>query len=571
MAANISTLPPVFANRRRRVRHKVQTPAYVSFTAESKGLMLDLHEIVDISEDGIAIQCHAPLEVEKFVDLCLDLADCSEHIYTTGQVIWANESGRAGLRFSDLPAESLKRLREWLFANVMSGVANGEAEIAAFAASRNAAPPRPNYTDTLAAVAAVQRQVEALGSDFRAALKLIADSAKTLLHASGAAIALAESEPDFMVCRATSGPDAPPVGARLQVGSGFSGECVKSGLLLRSDDTEVDARVDRDSCRALGIRCILAAPVRANGKSIGLIEIFSPQPNAFSDADGKGLQRLAESVQAVADREARTKKLSPQQDDATDHFSPKPGSVLFAAAEVKRESKRENANAEPPHKSAIGISLPRYYLALLLCSAVTITFALGWRLAPWLHSDAAPWMQHKLQAPAKLPTVLASNAAPKSDGGSVPRPTPTVDSVSFDQLRSMAEKGDAAAQNALGLRYAIGDGVKLSEFEAVRWFNRAAEQGNVGAQSKLGSLYYSGRGVPQDLNRAYFWMVVASNGGDEASRALAPFVQARLSRAQASSIETQAGLWLQQHRPNAKPAAGQFKAPNTPTVAGIQR
>ena len=108
MAANTSTLPAGVSNRRRRVRHKIQAPAYVSFTAEPQGLMLDLHEIVDISEDGIAIQCHAPLEVQKFVDLCLDLADCSEHIYTTGQVIWANESGRAGLRFSDLPAESLK-------------------------------------------------------------------------------------------------------------------------------------------------------------------------------------------------------------------------------------------------------------------------------------------------------------------------------------------------------------------------------------------------------------------------------------------------------------------------------
>ena len=40
------------------------------------------------------------------------------------------------------------------------------AEIAAFAASRSAAPPRPNYSDTLAAVAAVQRQVEALAFNF---------------------------------------------------------------------------------------------------------------------------------------------------------------------------------------------------------------------------------------------------------------------------------------------------------------------------------------------------------------------------------------------------------------------
>ena len=64
------------------------------------------------------------------MDLCLDLADCAEHIYTTGQVVWSNASGRAGVRFSELSSESLSRLREWLFVNVMAGVANGEAEVA---------------------------------------------------------------------------------------------------------------------------------------------------------------------------------------------------------------------------------------------------------------------------------------------------------------------------------------------------------------------------------------------------------------------------------------------------------
>src|ERR1039458_917085 len=281
MAVMTSALQTVSPNRRRRVRHKIQTPAYATFTGESQGAMLDLHEIVDISEDGVAIQCHSPLELDKRVNLCLDLADCADHLYTTGRVVWSNASGRAGLRFSDLSSESVARLREWLFVNVMAGVANGDAEVAAFIGSRDATPPRPNYTDTLAAVTAVQRQVEALGSDLGGALQLIAGRAQTLVRASGAAIALADTYPDFMVCRASSGADAPPVGAPLQVGSGFSGECVKSGVLLRCDDSEVDVRVDRESCRALGIRSILAVPVRAGDKSIGILEVFSDHPDRF--------------------------------------------------------------------------------------------------------------------------------------------------------------------------------------------------------------------------------------------------------------------------------------------------
>ena len=300
MASINSAFPLVSPNRRRRVRHKIQTPAYATFTAESQGAMLDLHEILDISEDGVAIQCHSPLEVQRRVNLCLDLADCADHIYTTGEVIWSNASGRAGLHFPALAPESLTRLREWLFVNVMAGVANGETQIAALPDLLPDVAPRPNFTDTLAAVTAVQRQVEALGPDLARALKLIAERSHTLVRASGAAIALAESDPGFMVCRASSGQDAPPVGARLQVGSGFSGECVKTGILLRCDDAELDVRVDRESCRALGIRSILAVPVRVGQKSIGLLEAFSSQPNAFSETDGGVLQRLADTVLAAA-------------------------------------------------------------------------------------------------------------------------------------------------------------------------------------------------------------------------------------------------------------------------------
>lgn len=551
MAATNSMLPPAVSNRRRRVRHKIQTPAYASFTAQSQGAMLDLHEIVNISEDGMAIQCHSPLEAKAFVSLCLDLADCPQQIYTTGQVVWTNASGRAGLRFSELPPESLTRLREWLFVNVMSGVANGEAEIAAFNGARNAGPPRPGHTDTLAAVAAVQRQIEALGSDLASALQLIAQRAQVLVRASGAAIALADENQDSMICRASSGNDAPPIGARLQVGSGFSGECVQSGRLLRCDDTELDPHVDRESCRALGIRSILAAPVRVGQKPIGLIEAFAPRPNAFSEADARVLQRLSETIVTAANRAARAENLPPIGEPPAPVFKPT-ASVLFASVDDK-EVKTEPPS--PEERTAPGISLPRSLLIILICAAATISTVLGMVLAPWIQSEAAPWIQKKLRNRdrVQLATVLASTARPKSDAFAV-------ESASIDQLREMAQKGDAAAQNILGLRYATGEGVKLDESEAVQWFIKAAEQGYLPAQSKLGSIYYSGRGVPQDATRAYFWMVVARLSGDDASKTLSPFVRARLTRAQVTAIEFDADRWLQQHRPGAKPAAGQPKA-----------
>ena len=558
MAAINSSLSPAVANRRRRVRHRIQTPAYASFTAQSTGAMLDLHEIVNISEDGIALQCHTPLEVQKTVSLCLDLAECPEHIYTTGQVVWTHESGRAGVRFSELSSESLAHLREWLFVNVMAGVANGETEVATLTLAQDAAPPRPGYTDTLAAVGAVRRQVEALGSDFRRALQLIAERGQSLVDASGAAIALADADANSMICCASSGSDAPPIGARLQIGTGFSGECVKRSQPLRCDDSETDTRVDRNSCRALGIRSLLAVPVRVGENAVGLIEIFAPHPHAFSDADSAVLQRLADVVIEAAHRAARVENLpflKPVEKKAPIYQT---GNVLFTAPDKKEETTSESS----AEKNASGITLPRSHLILLVCAAATIMFALGWALAPWIQSEGAPWILTKLHSRSQdhLPTVLASSESPQLANPQPLSPSTTsIEATSFEQVLEVAQKGDVAAQNALGLRYATGQGVKLNEVEAVRWFTRAAEQGYVPAQAKLGSLYYSGRGVPQDVNRAYFWMVVARMSGDEASTTLGTLVRARLTRSQATAIEADAVRWVQTHHPNSKPAAGQLK------------
>ena len=558
MAAINSSLSPAVANRRRRVRHKIQTPAYASFTAQSQGAMLDLHEIVNISEDGIALQCHTPLDVQKTVSLCLELAECPEHIYTTGQVVWSHESGRAGVRFSELSSESLARLREWLFVNVMAGVANGETEVATLTLAQDAVPPCPGYTDTLAAVSAVRRQVEALGSDFRRALQLIAERGQSLVEASGAAIALADTDANSMICCASSGSDAPPIGARLQIGTGFSGECVKRSQPLRCDDSETDTRVDRNSCRALGIRSILAVPVRVGEIAVGLIEVFAPHPHGFSDADSTVLQRLADTVMEAAHRASRVENLPfLKRVEKKAPISPT-GSVLFASSNTEEEGRESS----PEEKNASGITLPRSHLILLVCAAATIMFALGWALAPWIQSDGAPWILSKIHSRGQdhLPTVLASSQSPQPVNPEPLSPfTASIEASPFEQVFEVAQKGDVAAQNALGLRYATGQGVKLSEAEAVRWFTRAAENGYVPAQAKLGSLYYSGRGVPQDVNRAYFWMVVARVSGDQASSTLATVVRARLTVSQANAIELDAGRWVQTHHPSTKPAAGQLK------------
>src|SRR5512137_496566 len=56
-------------------------------------------------------------------------------------------------------------------------------------------------------------------------------------------------------------------------------------------------------------------------------------------------------------------------------------------------------------------------------------------------------------------------------------------------FRPLAEQGDAAAQNYLGIMYATGRGVPRDDAEAVRWYRKAAEQGFTPAQRNLGIMY----------------------------------------------------------------------------------
>jgi GAF domain/Sel1 repeat len=547
MSAIAQVSPPVSPNRRRRVRQKVHAPAYATFNGDSHGEMLDLYEVLDISEVGLSIQFASPMTVGQEVDLRIDLSEATGQISTLARVIWSNSNGRAGLALPALNIPDLHRLREWLFLNAMAAAANAAASPHPF----SVVPPalRPNYTDVLTAATAVQREAESLGTDLEAILSLIVSRSQTLLRASGAAIALAEqnsaapvpnSISQIMVCRASAGESAPPVGTALQVGSGFSGECVRTGTTSRCDDCETDARVDRQSCRALGIRSILAVPIRTAENVMGLLEVFSAQPNAFRENDGTVLQRFAETVAAAVTRATRAEDSSVPPSSSPRPFTSAPGSVLFAYDPAEN---LQTKNLALDDYKLGGIRLPRAHLYLLMGAAATIALILGFMLAPWLQEKI------KTRDHASEHTVLASSQPPVSAPAA-----PAIESATLGQLRQFADNGDPAAENALALRYASGDGVRQDDSEAARWFTQAAEAGNVKAQAALGTRYWAGRGVPSSLTQAYFWSVLARASGDKNSKTFAEFLASHMTRQQAAAVEQQANIWYQQHLSNTKPS-----------------
>jgi TonB family protein len=290
----------------------------------------------------------------------------------------------------------------------------------------------------------------ALSADLALDLVLneIVEHARLATGATAAAIALARG--DEIVCRATTGANAPDLGVRLDVHSGLSGECVQSKKWQRCDDTETDSRVDAEVCRGLGVRSILVFPVVKEDELLGVCEIFSPRPNAFSDREIQTLEALSRSIVNNVDRAVDV--LSPP--------APVFASSLMAAiasppAEVESVERlhadavqvdpvpvepaqvdRPQATSEPPEVSlpaldfspAIATSSriqPRdHWMTVLTLAVIALALFLGWMMGYVRRPGGPARTKAKVSA-----TVPAAQAKPQestafSPSAAVPAPDP---------------------------------------------------------------------------------------------------------------------------------------------------
>ncbi|HKW27158.1 MAG TPA: GAF domain-containing protein [Terriglobales bacterium] len=286
--------------RRRCMRHRVHAPAFASFDGVTGGMVLDL------SEQGMSMQTAAPQKVTRPINLHLNLPDPVTNLETTGYIAWADAFGRAGVRFSELPEDARGRLNQWLATNAGAPSRTAPKLAVAEQVEKPAQPPNfheplaislepePASTQRAPQSTTVQYEFASLGPDLDAALRMIVKKLRSLTRAAGAAIALVQN--GKMVCRARTGLMAPPLGSPIDADSGFTSECLRGGKALRCDNSETDGRVDAETCRRLGLRSILAAPIQYERDIVGVIEVFSGDAFAFDEGDVAVLQRLAQTV-----------------------------------------------------------------------------------------------------------------------------------------------------------------------------------------------------------------------------------------------------------------------------------
>ena len=259
---------------------------------------------------------------------------------------------------------------------------------------RQAEEEQHKEAEGLSAVIAAQHCVATADLNLEEALEFIALQAASITGAGGAAIALRQGRE--VVCRARAGLLAPDMGAQLDPESGISGECLRTGEVLACEDTEVDARVNLWACRRLGVRSILAVPLKRQDEVLGIMEVFSGWAGVFTERDVRTLKLLAglvvealwrEGLQASAvPAEGSPVETAPQPELA----APVPPAPWVSLAEVVAQGASE---------SEITAALP---------SAATV---------PQPELQPEHWVAEEMSPPvvAPLATAPATPAAPVAE------------------------------------------------------------------------------------------------------------------------------------------------------------
>ena len=177
------------------------------------------------------------------------------------------------------------------------GVGENQIELPAAASFSSRHRMRPRHHGP---VAVPHTLINAGEIDLEPGISIIAEKAQALTGATGAAIALRRG--NEIVCRARTGRTAPDIGVRLQTDSGLSADCVRTGEVLLCNDAESNPRVDWSTCRRMGVRSILVAPLRHFQRMLGVFEVLSSTPHAFDNNDVATMQFLSGMMVATISR-----------------------------------------------------------------------------------------------------------------------------------------------------------------------------------------------------------------------------------------------------------------------------
>jgi putative methionine-R-sulfoxide reductase with GAF domain len=238
--------------------------------------------LIDVSEDGIAVQPIRPLKLGTRVKVDFALPSDAGFVQGQGEVVWVGRTGRAGVRFSHLTQRSWCDLDRWLRV-----VEDPLAEAI------------KNFSQRHEAASDETGSQETKRFDLQTVLELITERACTVTNAEGAAFVV-ESVGEF-VCCSTVG-SAPEIGVMVKPQS-LTGESLRHGVSVICGDIAMDVRANLDGEGYAS--SVLVVPILTESQIVGGIVALSGRKDAFAERDVARLKRLAEIAAKLAD-ELRT-------------------------------------------------------------------------------------------------------------------------------------------------------------------------------------------------------------------------------------------------------------------------
>jgi TonB family protein len=263
--------------------------------------------------------------------------------------------------------------------------------------------------DAQAVLSYLRETIEAGTSSLDDSLNALSEAAQLLTGGTGAAVAMMRD--GSVVCVGRSGETAPPLGARLSLDSGISGECLRTGTLLRCDDAFEDDLADPEVCRELGLRSIVASPLRGSTGVIGILEAFSSRPQAFSEEQIYFLAQLSELAEAANEREHTSKTgvaPEPESEESETEAVQGPPRISVAPPEAV-----ENPPAFAHRQRPVGVYIRQYWA--MAAGVIALLVVVGsWILRP---------------EPARRPARISSTptrSGPPASSLATPAPSATV-------------------------------------------------------------------------------------------------------------------------------------------------
>jgi two-component system NtrC family sensor kinase len=167
----------------------------------------------------------------------------------------------------------------------------------------SATPPPVSGIDAerLARIIEIQQAIATTSLDMEQVIESVLQGAQALTRAEGVGLVMRNGT-DFPLRGATS---TGPARAAARVSAdepSLMGECMRTGRVLRCDDTETDPRVHRASSRASGTRSMLYMPVRDGANVVGVVGVLASRPHAFSERDEQSLTLVAGLLSAAIAR-----------------------------------------------------------------------------------------------------------------------------------------------------------------------------------------------------------------------------------------------------------------------------